>query len=186
VAYQGKLITVQDVMGVVANGTGAPRATLQPDLLRVLSGIWADWRGSERSRQRPVRGTCMSNAPLAGMVSQADGRPPQALPSPRPPRQNWTRQISSSAALWPAQRWSTTWLRSPRSNPSRTILSLSTSIPYHIPYMRSGPCWLLAVRALRCAGSAARGDADQSSFSTRLRLSCTWYPLWALHKCCSS
>jgi len=31
VAYQGKLITVQDVMGVVANGTGAPRATLQPE-----------------------------------------------------------------------------------------------------------------------------------------------------------
>ncbi len=30
-AYQGKLITVQDVMGVVANGTGAPRATLQPE-----------------------------------------------------------------------------------------------------------------------------------------------------------
>lgn len=146
-AYQGKLITVQDVMGVVANGTGAPRATLQPDLLRVLSGIWADWRGSERSRQRSGRGTCMSNAPLPGMVSQADGRLPQALPSPRPPRQNWTRQISSSAALWPAQRWSTTWLRSPRSNPSRTILSLSTSIPYHIPYMRpaSAPvpagCW---------------------------------------------
>lgn len=36
VAYQGKLITVQDVMGVVANGTGAPYAELQPGSLRAL------------------------------------------------------------------------------------------------------------------------------------------------------